>query len=68
MNYTLSQASSQDRLNRILENAMPSKLRRIGIMTGGGDCPGLNAVIRAVAKAAIGGGLEVVESRMGTWA
>jgi len=24
--------------------------RRIGILTGGGDCPGLNAVIRAVAK------------------
>ena len=24
---------------------------RIGIVTGGGDCPGLNAVIRAVAKA-----------------
>ncbi len=46
--------------SRIQENAMGSKLRRIGIMTGGGDCPGLNAVIRAVAKAAIGGGLEVV--------
>jgi phosphofructokinase-like protein len=29
------------------------KLKRIGIMTGGGDCPGLNAVIRAVAKTAI---------------
>ncbi len=27
--------------------------RRIGILTGGGDCPGLNAVIRAVAKPAI---------------
>jgi phosphofructokinase-like protein len=26
--------------------------KRIGIVTGGGDCPGLNAVIRAVAKAA----------------
>ncbi|MBL7134661.1 MAG: 6-phosphofructokinase [Phycisphaerae bacterium] len=39
---------------------MASKLRRIGILTGGGDCPGLNAVIRAVAKSAIGGGLEVV--------
>jgi len=26
---------------------------RIGILTGGGDCPGLNAVIRAVAKTAI---------------
>lgn len=26
---------------------------RIGILTGGGDCPGLNAVIRAVAKPAM---------------
>jgi ATP-dependent phosphofructokinase / diphosphate-dependent phosphofructokinase len=25
--------------------------QRIGVVTGGGDCPGLNAVIRAVAKA-----------------
>lgn len=28
-------------------------LGRIGILTGGGDCPGLNAVIRAVAKTAM---------------
>jgi phosphofructokinase-like protein len=27
---------------------------RIGVLTGGGDCPGLNAVIRAVVKRAIG--------------
>lgn len=27
--------------------------RRIAILTGGGDCPGINAVIRAVAKKAI---------------
>ncbi len=39
---------------------MPKNLKRIGLLTGGGDCPGLNAVIRAVAKAAMGGGLEVV--------
>jgi phosphofructokinase-like protein len=26
--------------------------RRIGVLTGGGDCPGLNAVIRAVTKTA----------------
>lgn len=34
---------------------MPERptLRRIGILTGGGDCPGLNAVIRAVTKTAI---------------
>jgi len=29
------------------------KVRKIGILTGGGDCPGLNAVIRAVTKTAI---------------
>lgn len=28
---------------------------RIGVLTGGGDCPGLNAVIRAVTKSAING-------------
>jgi ATP-dependent phosphofructokinase / diphosphate-dependent phosphofructokinase len=31
---------------------------RIGIVTGGGDCPGLNAVIRAVVKAAAQHGWE----------
>ena len=30
-----------------------TKLKRIAILTGGGDCPGINAVIRAVAKKAI---------------
>ncbi|HUT58440.1 MAG TPA: ATP-dependent 6-phosphofructokinase [Phycisphaerae bacterium] len=39
---------------------MSSRLRRIGILTAGGDCPGLNAVIRAVAKSAMGGGIEVI--------
>jgi 6-phosphofructokinase 1 len=34
---------------------------RIGVLTGGGDCPGLNAVIRAVVRKAIDGhGDEVV--------
>ncbi len=28
-------------------------MKRIGILTGGGDCPGLNAVIRGVVKGAI---------------
>ena len=31
---------------------MPS-LKRLGILTAGGDCPGLNAVIRAVVKTAL---------------
>lgn len=33
---------------------------KIGIVTGGGDCPGLNAVIRAVAKAAHRRGWEAI--------
>jgi 6-phosphofructokinase 1 len=34
--------------------------RKIGIVTGGGDCPGLNAVIRAIAKAAKRRGWETL--------
>ncbi len=30
-----------------------TSIKRIGVLTGGGDCPGLNAVIRAVVKTAI---------------
>lgn len=30
-----------------------TKLKSIAVMTGGGDCPGLNAVIRAVTKTAV---------------
>ena len=29
------------------------EIKKIGILTGGGDCPGLNAVIRAAVKTAI---------------
>ncbi len=38
---------------------------RIGVLTGGGDCPGLNAVIRAVARRAWSNGHEVVGVREG---
>ena len=34
-------------------------IRSVGILTSGGDCPGLNAVIRAVAKGLGGAGVEV---------
>ncbi|MGI8728356.1 MAG: 6-phosphofructokinase [Solirubrobacterales bacterium] len=33
---------------------------RIGVLTAGGDCPGLNAVIRAVARSAIEAGDEAI--------
>lgn len=38
---------------------------RIGILTGGGDCPGLNAVIRAVVRKSLANGHEVVGFRDG---
>src|SRR5437762_514148 len=34
--------------------------KRVGVLTGGGDCPGLNAVIRGVVKSASTHGYEVV--------
>ena len=37
-----------------------SPVKRIGVLTGGGDAPGLNAVIRAVVKAACNTGIEVI--------
>ena len=41
-------------------------MKKIGILTGGGDCPGLNAVIRAVVRRAIGTyNLEVLGIREG---
>jgi phosphofructokinase-like protein len=34
--------------------------KRVGVLTGGGDCPGLNAVIRAVARRSLDRDYEVV--------
>ena len=38
---------------------MPA-IKKIGVLTGGGDAPGLNAVIRAVVKAAFNAGVQVI--------
>src|SRR4249919_2318052 len=35
-------------------------MKRVGVLTGGGDCPGLNAVIRAVARRCFSRGYAVV--------
>src|SRR5215467_15475115 len=37
-----------------------SVVKRIGVLTGGGDAPGLNAVIRAVVKTSANNGIECV--------
>jgi 6-phosphofructokinase 1 len=40
-------------------------MARIGILTGGGDCPGLNPVIRAVVRKALLAGYEIVGIKNG---
>ncbi len=41
------------------------RVRRIGILTSGGDAPGMNAAVRAVVRTAIGNGIECVGIRRG---
>lgn len=41
------------------------QIKRIGILTGGGDCPGLNAAIRGIGKSALFHGVEVIGVRDG---
>lgn len=43
------------------------KIERIGVLTGGGDAPGLNAVIRAIVITAAKHGMEVIGIKRG-WA
>lgn len=45
--------------------ANSNSVRCIGVLTSGGDCPGLNAAIRAIVRAAHGYGMEVVGIRDG---
>ncbi len=40
-------------------------MRRIGILTSGGDAPGMNACIRAAVRTALANGLEIVGIRRG---
>lgn len=40
-------------------------MKRIGILTGGGDCPGLNSVIRAVVRKGINEGYQIIGIKNG---
>ena len=44
---------------------MSSEIKRIGILTSGGDAPGMNAAVRAVVRTAIGRGIECIGIRRG---
>jgi 6-phosphofructokinase 1 len=40
-------------------------MARVGILTGGGDCPGLNPVIRAVVRKGVNEGFEIIGIKNG---
>ena len=42
-----------------------SDIKRIGVLTSGGDAPGMNAAVRAVVRTALGQDMEVVGIRRG---
>ena len=44
---------------------MEKKVKRIGVLTSGGDAPGMNAAVRAVVRTAIANGIECVGIRRG---
>lgn len=44
---------------------MESKIKKIGVLTSGGDAPGMNAAVRAVVRAALADGIEVFGIRRG---
>lgn len=43
-----------------MKNMADNKIRRIGVLTSGGDSPGMNAAVRAVTRAAISYGIRVM--------
>ena len=46
---------------------MAKKVTTIGVLTSGGDAPGMNAAIRAVVRAGISSGLKVWKRILLTW-
>jgi len=44
---------------------MPKKIRKIGVLTSGGDAPGMNACIRAIVRSAVYHDLDVIGIRRG---
>ncbi|HDM90611.1 MAG TPA: 6-phosphofructokinase [candidate division WOR-3 bacterium] len=44
---------------------MPRRVRKIGVLTSGGDSPGMNAAVRAVVRTALEEGLKIFGFQMG---
>src|ERR1700730_9822949 len=66
MNYRQAGRSNEKIPGKIIPGgSIMSTKRQIGILTGGGDVPGLNAVIKSVVYQTTGMGYEVLGIRRG---
>src|SRR5690625_3268367 len=65
---SLMRANSINWANSIKKEALRgrvTKMKRIAVLTSGGDAPGMNAAIRAVVRTALDAGVEVHGVRNG---
>ncbi|MBE6973850.1 MAG: ATP-dependent 6-phosphofructokinase, partial [Ruminococcaceae bacterium] len=44
---------------------MNGQIKRIGVLTSGGDAPGMNAAVRAVVRTCVSQGVECIGIRRG---
>lgn len=62
---TLENDLKKERELALRDFAESSKIKRIGVLTSGGDAPGMNGLIRSVTRAGLYYGLEVMGIRRG---
>ena len=58
--FALSSKSSNDENNSSSSSSSTRKISRIGVLCSGGDCPSLNACLRAIYKSATQNDIEVI--------
>ena len=58
-------AEAKENNKKIMLDEIEDRIRTIGVLTSGGDAPGMNAAIRAVVRTALAKGLKVRGIRRG---
>ena len=56
---------TESRRDREEKNMAENKIKRIGVLTSGGDAPGMNAALRAVVRSGLYYGFQVFGIRKG---
>ena len=56
---------TRETFQKVKGNIMAKEIKTIGVLTSGGDAPGMNAAIRAVVRQALAKGIKVMGIRRG---